>query len=54
MGMKPRIIKKGKNKDGTNRYILQYIKDGELKSISLNPKKLVSILDTPNMKENHV
>jgi len=47
--MKPRIRKKGNNTDGTARYILEYIKRGMFKTIALNPKKLVEILDSPNM-----
>ena len=48
--MKPRIVRKGKNTDQTARYILQYIKEGKMVSIALNPKKLKKILDTPNDK----
>ncbi len=46
--MKPRIVRKGLNRDGTHRYILQYIKGGKLISKALNPKQLVKMLDTPN------
>lgn len=51
--MKPRIRKKGLNTDQTNRYILEYIKNGEFKTIALNPEKLVKILDSPNVEKNH-
>jgi len=51
--MKAQIRKKGKNTDGTNRYILEYIKDGEFKTIALNPTKLVKILDSPNKDKNY-
>ena len=46
--MKARIRKKGVNRDRTNRYILEYIKNGQFKTIALNPEKLVKILDSPN------
>ena len=49
--MKPRIRKKGLNTDKTNRYILEFIKKGELRTIALNPNKLVKLLDSPNNKE---
>jgi len=48
--MKPRIVKKGENKDGTARYILQFIKGKKLRSIALNPRKLIKLLDTPPSK----
>ena len=48
--MKARIRKKGTSTDGTNKYILEYVKQGEFKTIALNPKKLVELLDSPNKK----
>ena len=51
--MKPRIRKKGENTDGTARYILEYIKAGQFKTCVLNPRKLVALLDSPNVEENH-
>ena len=45
--MKPRIRKKGCNQDKTTRYCLEYIdSEGNFRSIALNPKKLLEILDT--------
>lgn len=49
--MKPRIRQKGKNRDGTKRFILEYIKGGMFKTKALNPSKLVKILDSPKDKQ---
>jgi hypothetical protein len=46
--MKPRIRKKDASKDGTNRYILEWIEDGKLCTFSLNPSKL---LDSPKFRD---
>ena len=46
--MKPRIVKKGTNTDGTNKYILQYIKKGQLLTKALNPSKLAKMEEFTN------
>lgn len=50
--MKAKIRKKGNNTDGTNRYVLEYIKDGKIINIALNPDKLVKILDASKSTHN--
>jgi len=45
------IRSKGTNTDGTKRFVLEFIKDRSLRSIALNPDKLVELLDCPNTED---
>lgn len=42
--MKARIRKKGKDKYGNSRYILEWAEDGKLYSYTLNPKKILDYI----------
>ncbi len=42
--MKPRIRKKDKGVKGNKRYVLEYLEEGKIKTLTLNPKKILDLI----------
>ncbi len=51
--MKPRIRKKGKNQDGTTRYVIEWIEEGKFHTFAINPAKYLDYVKKSKIsKEN--